>query len=211
MLEDQLSWGRYVRHSTRDGAASNRWAWSSNHWPTACDRNWTRQRKISYKKKNYSVIYILRYLLSDHKNIILPTIDLRTKVQLIHRKESLIARHSQLQLLVVTMIDQSCKDKDWSVSICFISPDLLAPTGMSGIAAILYAKAEHRSEHRQKNYHLPAKHCEFRVPFCIDLRFGRTVLCLIRETQRTTKLSAQRAHVSSLHILYIVHIIQIYL
>lgn len=56
-------------------------------------------------------LYILKYLLSDHKNIIFPTIDLRTKVQLIHRKDSFIARHGQLQLLIVTMIDQSCKDK----------------------------------------------------------------------------------------------------
>lgn len=61
-------------------------------------------------------IHICRYLLSDHKNIILSTIDLRTKVDLIHRKDSLIERHGQLQLLVVTMVVKSCEDKE----ICYL-------------------------------------------------------------------------------------------
>lgn len=70
----------------------------------------------SVKRSRTIQVYICRYLLSDHKHIILSTIDLRTKVHLIHWKDSLIERHGQLQLLVVTMIVESCEDK----GICYL-------------------------------------------------------------------------------------------
>lgn len=73
---------------------------------------------------------------------------------------------------------------------------------MSGIAAILYAKAEHRSEHRQENYYLPSKHREFRVPFCIDLRSERTVLSYMGNARHYQIISTARTRLISTHTLY---------